>query len=64
MAGSGENAQPCLLDGAQIYRGTEFISQVEINRDNSLAEDILVQHNNVIVGSNTKAKSGAESLNG
>ena len=64
MAGSAENAQPCLLDGAQIFRGTVFVSQAEIDRDNSLAEDILVQHNNVIVGSNVKAGTGISSLNG
>lgn len=55
MAGSGENAQPCLLDGAQIYRKTEYDST------GSLADEII-RHNNEIVG--TSVKAGASSLNG
>lgn len=57
MAGSGENAQPCLLDGKQIYRKTEFDATCKL-------EDTLIPHNNVIEGSNVAAKAGAnEALN-
>ena len=55
MAGSSENAQPCLLGGAQIFRGSEYDATGKL-------EDILVQHDNVIVGSSVN--SGAEALNG
>lgn len=57
MAGSGENAQPCLLDGKQIYRKTEFDATCKL-------EDTLIAHNNVIEGSNVAAKADAnEALN-
>ena len=56
MAGSGENAQPCLLGGAQIYRKTEFDATGTL-------EDVLVQHDNVIVGSSVKTATD-EAVNG
>lgn len=55
MAGSEVDAQPCLLGGAQIFRGTEYDASGN-------QEDILVQHDNEIVGSSVK--KGQESLNG
>jgi hypothetical protein len=55
MAGSGENAQACTLGGAQIYRATEFTSDLN-------ATDELIKHDNVIVGS--MIASASESLNG
>lgn len=57
MAGSGENAQPCLLGGAQIYRKTEFDATGKL-------EDVLVAHDNVIEGSSVKVASKSESING
>lgn len=56
MAGSGENAQPCTLDGKQIYRKTEFDATCEL-------ADTLIAHNNVIVGTTVAAKAQADALN-
>lgn len=57
MAGSGENALPCLLGGAQIYRRTEFTSNVS-------AEDVLIAHDNSeAIKAAAKASAQAESLN-
>lgn len=56
MAGSGENAQPCLLGGAQIYRKTEFDAS-------GSQEDVLVAHDNVIEGSNVRAAASSDSIN-
>ena len=56
MAGSGENAQPCLLGGAQIFRKTEFDATGTL-------EDVLVAHDNVIVGSSVKTATD-EAVNG
>jgi hypothetical protein len=56
MAGSGENAQPCTLDGKQIYRKTEFDATCEL-------ADTLIAHNNVIVGTSVVAKAQGEALN-
>lgn len=39
MAGSGENAKPCLKGGKQIYRKTVFDGTLKL-------EDVLVQHDN------------------
>ena len=52
MAGRGENAQPCLLGGAQIFRKTEFDATGRL-------EDVLVAHDNVIVGSSVKTATDA-----
>jgi hypothetical protein len=54
MAGSDANAQPCTIDGNQIFRGTEYDPSGEL-------ADELIQHNNVIVGSTVASKS--EGLN-
>ena len=56
MAGSGENAQPCTLDGKQIYRKTEFDATCKL-------EDTLIAHNNEIVGTSVVAKAQADALN-
>lgn len=55
MAGSGENAQPCLLDGKQIYRRTEFDGTCT-------KEDVLVRHNNKIEAA-VKIAAKDEALN-
>ena len=56
MAGSGANAQPCLLGGAQIYRKTEFDASCSKN-------DVLVVHDNVITGSNVAATTKTKAIN-
>lgn len=56
MAGSGTDAQPCLLGGAQIYRKTEFDPTGKL-------QDELIQHDNVIVGSTAKVEKSSEALN-
>ena len=56
MAGSGDAAQPCLKDGKQIYRTTEF-------DPTGLLADELIQHNNEIVGSNATVASGSDAIN-
>lgn len=56
MAGSGTDAQPCLLGGAQIYRTTVFDATCKL-------EDELIQHDNVIVGSTAKADVKSDSIN-
>lgn len=56
MAGSGENAQPCTLDGKQIYRKTEFDAT-------GLVADTLIAHNNVIVGTAVAQAAEKEALN-
>ena len=55
MAGSEENAQPCTLDGKQIYQSTQYSTDVN-------AVDVLIAHNNKIEGSNKAVKAG-EALN-
>ena len=58
MAGSGDNAVPCLFQGAQIYRTTEFTSNVN-------ASDVLVAHDNSeAIKEAQKAAIKSESLNG
>jgi hypothetical protein len=57
MAGSDSNAVPCLLGGAQIYRTTEFTSDVN-------ASDVLVAHDNIEAIRNTQKEAlAADSLN-
>lgn len=53
---AGANGTPCTLDGRQIYRATKWTMDAN-------AEDVLIKHNNVIVGSNATAKK-SDALNG
>lgn len=55
MAGSGDDAQACTFGGQQIFRKTEF-------DPTGKKEDVLIAHDNVIVGSSVK--SSEEALNG
>lgn len=53
---AGANGVPCTLDGRQIYRATKWTMDAN-------AEDVLIKHNNVIVGSNAKLASGSDVIN-
>ena len=55
MAGSKENAIPCTIGGAQIYRGTEFDASCT-------KEDVLIAHDNGAAIS-ALAKVSTEALN-
>lgn len=57
MAGNGEDALPCLLGGAQIYRKTEFDGTGRL-------EDMLIAHDNSAeISAAAKAKASAPALN-
>lgn len=56
MAGKGDDAQPCLLDGAQIYRRTEFDPK-------GVKEDVLITHNNEIKA-RVSSEASVEKING
>lgn len=63
MAGSGDDAQPCLFNGQQIYRKTIFVPFGAKDKEGKLIsnEDTLIAHNNIIEVKSTV--SDAEALN-
>ena len=62
---AGKDGEACTLDGAPIYRRTEFVPLGAKNEDGSLKsmEDILIAHNNVIKGSSALVVNAQEALN-
>lgn len=53
---AGANGTPCTLDGRQIYRATKWTMDAN-------AEDVLIKHNNVIVGSSTSVAKKSDAIN-
>lgn len=49
---AGEGGTPCTLGGKQIYRSTQFDAT-------GILEDVIITHDNVIVGSNVAKSSEA-----
>lgn len=54
---AGKEGTPCTLGGQQIYRKTEFDATGTL-------EDVLLQHDNVIAGSNATVVPATQALNG